>query len=142
LPSPRTRTLSFCVKNISECADEIIAHRAGQEHGAVGRWAAEATPGSKLGVLDPRGSQIYPADCEEYLLVADETALPATERSLEELPASTTARIVVIANGQPRELGGGREAEITWLSDVDTDSLVKTVAELPLAENLLRLRRG
>ena len=56
-------------------------------HGVAGAWASRATPGDTLGMLGPRGSQIYPTGYDWYLLGADETALPALARWLEELPA-------------------------------------------------------
>lgn len=109
-------------------------------HGPAGQWAATAGVGSEIGVLGPRGNQVYPDDCPEYLLVADETALPATERFLEELPGSAVIRVVVIAGPQTRwrELGGGRAAEIHWLPPVDlaapeaATAVVAAVAGLPV----------
>ena len=67
-------------------------------------------------MLGPRGSPIYPAGCGDYLLVADETGLPALERFLEELPGPAAVRAVVLGAAQ-RKLGGERDAEITWLPD-------------------------
>ncbi|GAA2354169.1 siderophore-interacting protein [Saccharopolyspora halophila] len=138
LPGPGekpTGLRDYTIRHFDADARELTLDFVTHEHGAVGRWAAAAEPGSKLGVLGPRGSQIFPANCAEYLLVADETALPAAERFLEELPSTTTVRVVAIARGAPRELGGGREAQITWLPEIDGTGLVKTVAELPLAAN-------
>lgn len=125
----------YTIRHFDADARELTLDVVAHDHGAIGRWAATAEPGSKLGVLGPRGSQIFPADCAEYLLVADETALPAAERFLEELPSTIAVRVVAIADGGPRELGGGRDAQITWLPEADGDEVVKAVAALPLAEN-------
>ncbi|MFW0796218.1 siderophore-interacting protein [Gordonia sp. CPCC 205515] len=56
-------------------------------HGVGGSWAAAAQPGDRLGMLGPRGSHVYPTGYDWYLLAADETALPALSRWLDELPA-------------------------------------------------------
>lgn len=63
------------------------------EHGPAGRWAASAAVGDPLGVLGPRGSHVYPDGFSHYVLVADETALPAVGRWLEE--PGWTARVDV-----------------------------------------------
>ncbi|WP_240505039.1 siderophore-interacting protein [Nocardia mangyaensis] len=64
-------------------------------HGVGGSWAAAAQPGDRIGVIGPRGSHIYPVGYDWYLLAADETALPALNRWLEELPADKQVRAVV-----------------------------------------------
>lgn len=58
-------------------------------------WAAQARPGQWLGVGGPRGSFVITEVFDWYLLVGDETALPAIGRRLEELPAG--ARAIVVA---------------------------------------------
>ncbi|WP_273490089.1 siderophore-interacting protein [Gordonia otitidis] len=57
------------------------------DHGVAGKWAGNAVAGDRLGMLGPRGSHIYPTGYDWYLLGADDTALPALARWLEELPA-------------------------------------------------------
>ncbi|MFC7340558.1 siderophore-interacting protein [Saccharopolyspora griseoalba] len=145
LPEPGdkpTGLRDYTIRRFDAEARELTLDLVVHEHGAAGRWAAAAAPGAKLGVLGPRGSQIFPADCSEYLLVADETALPATERFLEELPLSTTVRVVVLAAGEPRALGGGRNARITWLPEAHADSVVTTVSGMPLASDAFAFGAG
>jgi len=55
--------------------------------GPASAWAEMATMGDGLGVAGPRGSRLIPEGVERLLVVADETALPATGRWLELLPA-------------------------------------------------------
>jgi NADPH-dependent ferric siderophore reductase len=50
-------------------------------------WAEYAKIGDDLGIAGPRGSRLVPEGVERLLVVADETALPATGRWLELLPA-------------------------------------------------------
>jgi NADPH-dependent ferric siderophore reductase len=63
--------------------------------GPAAAWAAQARPGSFLGVGGPRGSFIVPDDFDWFLLAGDEAALPAIGRRLDELPVGTRAIVVV-----------------------------------------------
>lgn len=55
------------------------------EAGPATRWAMEAKPGDILQIGGPRGSAVVPDDFDWYLLIGDETALPAIGRRIEEL---------------------------------------------------------
>jgi NADPH-dependent ferric siderophore reductase len=85
--------------------------------GPATMWAAQARAGHYLGVGGPRGSFIVPDDFDWYLLVGDETALPAIGRRLEELPAGTRAMVVVeIADAAEEQTFATRaDAEVRWL---------------------------
>lgn len=63
--------------------------------GPASDWAARAVPGTPLGVAGPRGSAVISDTFDWYLLVGDDTALPAIARRLEELPARVSAIVVV-----------------------------------------------
>lgn len=65
------------------------------ESGPASDWASQAKVGDKLGIGGPKGSMIIPMDFAGYVLIGDETALPAISRRLEELPQD--AQVVVIA---------------------------------------------
>jgi NADPH-dependent ferric siderophore reductase len=62
--------------------------------GPASSWAAQARMGQKLVIGGPRGSLVVPTTFDWYLLVGDETALPAIGRRIEKLPAG--ARTVAI----------------------------------------------
>lgn len=104
------------------------------EHGPAGRWAATAAPGAELGVLGPRGSQVFPDSPTAYLLVADETGLPDAERFLAELPARTDVQLLVVGttSGAGRALAARTEAA-HWLDAPDP-----TPAAGPLLDALER----
>lgn len=57
--------------------------------GPASDWARSARPGDMLTIGGPRGSLVVPADFDWWLLVGDETALPAMGRRVAELPAGT-----------------------------------------------------
>ena len=58
------------------------------DEGPASAWAARAAVGDELGVAGPRGSRLAPTDLTRLLVIADETALPATRRWLGLVPAS------------------------------------------------------
>ncbi len=63
---------------------DIVIHGV---DGPASAWAQYAKVGDELGIGGPRGSRFVPSGIEKLLVVADETALPATGRWLELLPA-------------------------------------------------------
>ena len=63
---------------------DIVVHGL---DGPASAWVELAKPGDDLGIAGPRGSRLVPEGIERLLIVADETALPATGRWLELLPA-------------------------------------------------------
>ncbi len=67
--------------------------------GAATRWALQARPGDRLEVAGPRGSAVVSPDVERWLLIGDETALPATGRRIEEAAAGTRITSVVAVSG-------------------------------------------
>lgn len=66
---------------------ELVLDFAIHEAGPATLWAKEAKVGDTLAIGGPRGSAVVSAPVDWWLLIADETALPALGRRLEELPA-------------------------------------------------------
>jgi NADPH-dependent ferric siderophore reductase len=85
--------------------------------GPASSWAALAKPGEWIGILGPRGSLLIPDDYDAYLLVGDETALPAISRRLEEMPPGTRVQVVieVADRDEERHLPTAASAQIIWL---------------------------
>jgi len=107
--------------------------------GPIGRWAGDVAVGSPAWVGGPRGSYVVPMDFDWYLLIGDETALPAIGRRLEELPAGSRAIVVAeIADAAEEQAFASRAAtEIVWLHRGDatpgtTRNLQDAVAALTL----------
>ncbi len=63
---------------------DLVVHGV---EGPASAWAEFAEVGDELGIAGPRGSRLVPDGVERLLVVADETALPATGRWLDLLPA-------------------------------------------------------
>lgn len=73
------------------------------EAGPATRWAQAAALGDLLVIGGPRGSVIVPDDFDYYLLMGDETALPAIGRRIEGLRAGVPVTSVVLVDS-PAEI--------------------------------------
>ena len=113
--SPRRTTTSSCSSPIparraaSPCATTrrapSIARRtltidfALHDAGPATAWARAAQPGATLEIGGPRGSLIVADDFDFYLLIGDETALPAIGRRLEGLRPGVPVATLVLVDG-------------------------------------------
>lgn len=78
---------------------ELAIDFAVHEAGPATAWALGVQPGDTLDIGGPRGSMVVPYDFDWWLLVGDETALPAIGRRLEELPEGTPViTLAAVAN--------------------------------------------
>lgn len=86
-------------------------------HGPASRWAAQAAPGQAATVGGPRGSMIIPIDFEWHLLAGDASALPAVLRRLDELPAGTTAHVLLLVDdtADERPLASAATLHLRWV---------------------------
>jgi NADPH-dependent ferric siderophore reductase len=82
------------------------------DEGPASAWAAGAAPGALVGVAGPRGSKVFSAELDWYLLGGDETALPALGRWLEDLRPGVPATVLIEVE---IELATDAGAEIRWL---------------------------
>jgi len=64
------------------------------EAGPVTRWAIDARAGDRLEIGGPRGSAVVSRTVKRWLLIGDETALPAIGRRIEESGAGTVITAV------------------------------------------------
>jgi NADPH-dependent ferric siderophore reductase len=74
------------------------------EDGPASDWARQAKPGQALGVGGPRGSMLLAMDFDGYLLIGDDTALPAIGRRLSELPQGAPVVVLAEVDGPEDEL--------------------------------------
>jgi NADPH-dependent ferric siderophore reductase len=93
----------FTPQRFDVVAGELDLVFALHEAGPATSWAAQARPGHYLGIGGPRGSMVIPSGYDWHLLVGDETALPAIQRRLAELPLDTRVAVVIeVANRAAR----------------------------------------
>lgn len=87
------------------------------ETGIATDWARFAKVGDTLNIAGPRGSMIIPMDFDGYVLIGDETALPAIARRLEELPDEALTLVIAEVNSVMDELPlpNKSNTNIVWL---------------------------
>lgn len=80
-------------------ARSLVLDFALHEAGPATAWALAARVGDTLEIGGPRGSAIVTDDFDWYLLIGDETALPAIGRRVEELRPGVAVITVVVVDG-------------------------------------------
>lgn len=95
-------------------AIDFATHGNGQgEPGPATRWALAARPGDRIEVGGPRGSAVIHAEGgpRRWLLIGDETALPAIGRCIEEAEAGAAiTSAVAVADPEEHQAFGTRAA--------------------------------
>jgi len=91
---------------------EFVVHG---DAGIAGPWAASAPIGSFVGVGGPRGSAVIKGQPASWLLVGDETAIPAIRRFASQIPSGTPARIVIETRGGADEVEIDAPVDVEWL---------------------------
>jgi NADPH-dependent ferric siderophore reductase len=86
----------FTPRRFDVARNKIVIDFALHESGPATSWAAAAKVGDKLEIGGPRGSAVIPDDFDWYLLIGDETALPAIGRRVEELRAGVPVTTIVV----------------------------------------------
>ena len=129
----------YTPRRIDLAKGEVVFDFVLHGDGPAASWAETAAPGDKLGVGGPRASFVVADVFDWYLLVGDETALPAIGRRIEELP--TGKRIIAFievadaAEIQPLSVPGDK-LELHWVnrSDANAPSLIEQVRAANLPE--------
>ena len=85
------------------------------DQGVAAPWAATAPLGPTIGVRGPRGAAVLAGEPGSWLLVGDETAIPAIRRFAALIPAGTPARIVAETVSAGREIEIDAPVPVEWL---------------------------
>ena len=94
-------------------AGELSIDFALHTAGPATAWAMAARPGDTVHLGGPRGSMLIPDAFDGYVLIGDDTALPAIARRLEELPLGTPAFAVIEVDGPADEIVFNTLADLT-----------------------------
>jgi NADPH-dependent ferric siderophore reductase len=133
LPSPMR---DYTPREYDSMRNELTVDFVIHGDGPASTWAERATPGQLIGVGGPRGSFVMAEDFDRYVLIGDETALPAIGRQLDEMRAD--ARVLVLveipetADRQP--LGSQAQFRVTWLERDGADAASSDLLESALRE--------
>ncbi|WP_027668337.1 MULTISPECIES: siderophore-interacting protein [Rhizobium] len=82
------------------------------EAGPVTQWAINAQPGDRLEIGGPRGSAVVSETVKRWLLIGDETALPAIGRRIEESSAGTVVTTIAAVTAPLEEQTFETSAEL------------------------------
>src|SRR4051812_42777990 len=80
-------------------------------------FAEHAQPGDCIGVSGPASSMVVRGDFDWYLLIGDETALPAIGRRIEELPRRTrvVAFVEVADHHERQSFHASADVALNWI---------------------------
>lgn len=123
----------YTPRRIDLVANELDLDFVLHGDGPASTWAAQAQPGHTLNIAGPRGSLVVPDIFDSYLLVGDETAIPAIGRRLEELPAGRKVlALIEIEDEEERQpLPSKADVEVIWIQRHRQD-LLKVLADISL----------
>ncbi|MGW9268463.1 SIP domain-containing protein [Microbacterium sp. NPDC055599] len=85
------------------------------DQGVAAPWAATAPLGSEIGVGGPRGAAVVTGTPGSWLLVGDETAIPAIRRFAALIPDDAPACIVIETVAENGELDLAAPVPVQWL---------------------------
>lgn len=102
----------------------LVLDFALHDAGPATRWALETKAGDTLTVGGPRGSRIIRGSISSWLLVGDETALPAIGRMIEEAEDGTRIAVVAGVPGAADEQRFESKADVsvTWVHRPEAQS--------------------
>ncbi|HWL42819.1 MAG TPA: siderophore-interacting protein [Ilumatobacter sp.] len=137
-PKGRRYTIRWWAPASRTLAIDFVVHG---DVGYAGRWAANARPGDLLQFVGPSGGYAPDPAAPWYLMVGDESALPAIAASLDVLPAGAIAYVVAVVDDARCELSLDSPADVrvTWLhrhaaSGLTPDTLVAAIRALDLPD--------
>ena len=87
--------------------------------GPAVEWARSAPIGQWLGLAGPRGSLVIAADLDWHVLLGDESAMPAIERRLAGLPATSRAIVRVQAHAADQRVWtSAAKLDLQWVTSL------------------------
>lgn len=151
LPSRRTYTVRSIDPAAGTIAIDFVVHG---DDGVAGPWAVRAQPGDVVVAASGPGGGFAPDDAPdaEYLLLGDESALPAIASTLEALAPDATGLALIEVAGPAEEQGLTHPAgvRIRWLHRAATGAepgtllvdAVRALAPVPGARVFAHGERG
>ncbi|WP_157018888.1 siderophore-interacting protein [Mesorhizobium xinjiangense] len=105
----------YTPRSFDNAARTLVIDFAVHDAGPATQWALEARPGDTLVVGGPRGSAVVSSDVRRWLLIGDETALPAIGRRIEEAARGTIITSIVAVTNAAEHQTFDTEADLTTL---------------------------
>lgn len=93
----------YTPRRFDRSAGTLTIDFAVHDAGPATQWAIGAKPGDTIEIGGPRGSMVIAPTFDWWLLIGDDTALPAIGRQIEELPEGTPVTSLVAVTGADDE---------------------------------------
>lgn len=132
-PSPAR---DYTPRHYDAAANTLVLDFVLHGDGPATSWAANAEIGDELVVAGPRGSHVVADDFDAYVLIGDETALPAIARRLAELPENATAEVFIEIpeEGDRQPLESPAQVTVSWFERNGFDAASSTLLEDALVD--------
>jgi NADPH-dependent ferric siderophore reductase len=119
-PDAKPCLRDFTPRRVDTEGGSLAIDFALHDAGPATQWAASARLGDTLEIGGPRGSTVVPDDFDWYVLIGDETALPAIGRRVEELRAGVpVATFVISAPGEKQTFETTAAWSPHWIARTD-----------------------
>ncbi|MCB8874359.1 siderophore-interacting protein [Acidisoma silvae] len=129
----------YTPRHYSQSGRSLVLDFVDHDGGPASDWARAAKVGDSLTVAGPRGSAAIGGDIRGWVLVGDETALPAIGRRIEELtpgmPVTSIVAVTDTAEEQPFETAATLDARWVYRpheAAADATPLLEAVKRLDL----------
>jgi len=103
----------YTPRAFDRAARRLVIDFAVHEAGPATDWAVAAKVGGELNIGGPRGSLVLDPAIRNFLLIGDETALPAIGRRIEEASGDLTITSLVAVPSAADEQSFPSEAQVT-----------------------------
>lgn len=114
-PARRRYTVRAWDATARELTIDFVVHG---DSGVAGPWAAAAEPGDVLVFEGPSGDYRPRPDAAAYVMVGDESALPAIAASVEVVPAGRPLTVLLLCDSPEHEvpLATDADLDLRWLA--------------------------
>lgn len=129
----------YTPRRFDAAQQELVIDFALHDAGPATLWALQTRPGDQIEIGGPRGSQVI-GGVRQWLLIGDETALPAIGRKIEETPPDQplTALIAVAGAEEEQAFPPRPGLMLHWLHRAparadDATALLAALGRMPIA---------
>jgi NADPH-dependent ferric siderophore reductase len=107
----------YTPRGFDRLASSLTIDFALHDAGPATDWASAAKPGDQIDIGGPKMSVVIPDDFDWWIMVGDESSLPAIGRRLQEMSSSTpvTALIAVSGPAEEQALATGADLDLVWV---------------------------
>eukprot|EP00913_Durusdinium_trenchii_P026833 g25168.t1 len=140
-PGSEPEMRDYTPRRYSNDERTLVVDFAVHEAGPATQWALEARPGTPLTIGGPRGSAVI-RGVSKWVLVGDETALPAIGRRIEEASSGETMTCIVAVASKSEEQSFDTEADLRmhWIhrplaNPTDASGIIAALEQVELTDD-------